>query len=350
MSHSTDLEALKAKVDIISLAESYGFEFKEPRGVKYRAKSNLIRDEKTSSLDFYTDTQKFYDWGTGDGGDIIDLIAKLENLDTTQAIIRLKELAGEDTYSVTKREAKTVPNKPKKVNFSLLHNQSLNELQAIKNKIPFIELQEEEKDGQITKHELVINENYAKLFEGLSFTVDVKAKLDYIFSILLGWSDFWKSPTLILRDLDGRVVDIVAYRPHDQETGQEISGMKYHYRNFSNRGDRFIYPYQKEVEHIAEREDYIIIGEGLKNGLNALLYGVPFMSIESTGNVLKLSDKFKKTIESYIAKGWGVATAFDGDSTGEKAYHNFLLLTGLEVDNILSFTSNQDFVEYLKAD
>jgi len=350
MSHKTDLDALKNKLDIIALAESYGFEFKQPSGVRYRATKNLIRDEKTSSLDFFSDTQKFYDRGTAEGGDVIDLIGKMENLNPTQAIIRAKELAGEDTYTVQKREAKPVKKKVKKIDFGQLQKQATQELNAVKSLSPFIELVEEDKNGKITKQELVINKNYGKLFEGLSFTVDFKPKLEYVFKNLLGWSEFWKSPTLILKDLDGRVVDIVAYRPHDKETGQEISGMKYYYKNFNGRGERFIYPYQKEVERIAEREEYIIIGEGLKNALNALIYGVPFITIESTGNALKLSDRLKDTIVSYTAKGWGVATAFDGDQAGLKAYENFLTLLGFEVDNILDFTSNKDFVEYLKAD
>jgi len=350
MSNKTDLEALKSKLDIITLAESYGFEFKQPSGNRYRAVKNLLRDEKTSSLDFFSDTQKFYDRGTADGGDVIDLIGKMEHLDATQSIIRAKELAGEDTYSVEKREAKPVKKKVKKIDFNQLQKQALQELQAVKSPTPFIELIKEDKGGKIISEELNINKRYGKLFEGLSFAVGLKPKFEYIFNHLLGWSDFWQSPTLILKDLDGRVVDIVAYRPHDKKTGQEISGMKYYYKNFNGRGERFIYPYQKEVERIAEREEYIIIGEGLKNALNALIYGVPFITIESTGNVLKLSDSLKETILSYIAKGWGVATAFDGDNAGEKAYRNFLSLLGFEVDNILDFTSNKDFVEYLKAD
>jgi hypothetical protein len=350
MKHKTDLEALKAKLDIIALAESYGFEFKQPSGARYRAVKNLLRDEKTSSLDFFSDTQKFYDRGTAEGGDVIDLIAKMENLNPTQAIIRAKELAGEDTYSVTKRETKPIKKKVKKIDFNQLKKQATQELNAVKKLNPCLEFVEEDKDGNIVRHELVINKNYAKLFEGLSFTVGLKQKFDYIFTHLLGWSDFWQSPTLILKDLDGRVVDIVAYRPHDKNTGQEISGMKYYYKNFHGRGDRFIYPYQKEVERIAKREGYIIIGEGLKNALNALIYGVPFVTIESTGNVLKLSDRLKNTILSYTAKGWGVATAFDGDEAGQKAYESFLSLLSFEVDNILDFTSKKDFVEYLKAD
>jgi len=350
MSNTQDLQAIKDKLDIFSLAESYGFSFNAPHGIRYRAKVNLIREEKTSSIDFFSDTQKFWDRGSCEGGDVIDLIAAMEKLDPTQAIIRAKELAGMETYNVVKKEAKPLKKVVKKVSFHKLDYQAKTELLNIKKLKNLMMILEIEENGKITSTELILNQNLVKLFEGLSFTVDFKPKLEHIFNYFLGWSDFWQSPSLILKDLDGRVVDIVAYRPHDKETGKEIKGMKYYYANFKGRGDRFIYPWQKEAEHIAEREGYIIIGEGLKNGLNALLYSVPFLSLESTENVLKLSDTLKQTIQSYVNKGWGVATAFDGDASGEKAYHHFLSLLGFEVENILRFDSNKDFSEYLRAD
>ena len=63
MSENLTLAEIKAKIDIIQLANNYGFELIKHNN-RYRAKQNLLREEKTSSLDFFEDTQKFYDRGT----------------------------------------------------------------------------------------------------------------------------------------------------------------------------------------------------------------------------------------------------------------------------------------------
>ena len=345
-----DLQPIKDKLDIIYLAERYGFEFKGT-GNRLRAVVNLFRDEKTSSLDFFKDTQKFFDRGTGEGGDVIDMIKILDRLTPTQAIIKAKELAGADNdYQVNKVQREPLKKKVTKVDFKLLSAQSCNELKLVKNPIPFTLIDFIEND-KVVKQEILLNDRFKKLFEGKIFPIEYKEKFTYIFENLLGWSDYWLAPSLILRNMDNIVADIVAYRPRDKETGEEIgSSMKYYYRNFKGRGFRFIYPYQIEVEKIAKREKYIIIGEGLKNALNGLLYGVPFLTLESTGNTLNLSKELLATIERYISLEYGVMTAFDGDESGRKAYETFLSLSGLEVDNILDFNSNIDFVEHLKAD
>ena len=344
------IQDIKAKLDIISIAENYGFKF-SGTGNRLRAEINRFRDEKTSSLDFFKDTQKFFDRGDDSiRGDVIDVIRLEEGITENEAIRKAKEMAGESNYTYTRREVAPKANKEKKqINFTQMKNQAISELTAVKKLNPCYVL-EIEQNGKTVQSNVTLNKEFDRLFEGVSFSTDLEKKFIYTFNHLVGWSDFWKSPSLILKDCNGKVVDIVAYRPKDK-AGKEIRGMKYYYKNFLDRGDSFIYPYQKEVELIAERERYIIIGEGLKNALNALIYGVPFLTIESTGNTSHISDNMKETIAKYIKKGWGIATAFDGDKSGEKAYHDFLSLLGLglEVENILSFSSNQDFVDYLRA-
>lgn len=346
-----ELQEIKAKLDIIEIARSYGFEFKGS-GNRLRAITNLLREERTSSLDFFQDTQKYYDRGTASGGDVIDLIMHMENLSQAEAIKKAKELAGMQTYNLHKKTPPAPQKKPvkKEVNFNQLAKQAINEKTTLKKMNVLTPVQYVNDKDEVVKEEIILSKEFQKLFEAQSFEKKYEKRLRYIFDNLLGWSDFWKAPSIILTDRDNKVVDIVTYRPKDKETGQEIDGMKYYYKNFNGRGNRFVFPFELLVNRLALKEKYIVIGEGLKNALNALVYGVPFISIESTGNSVKLSNELLNLINAYLDKGFGVVTAFDGDEAGEKAYNNFIQSTGLTAENIWDFKSGVDFVEWLKAD
>jgi len=56
-----------------------------------------FRAEKTPSFKINPQLNTWFDFGLGEGGTILDLIMKLENKDTKQAVKRLKELAGDTT-------------------------------------------------------------------------------------------------------------------------------------------------------------------------------------------------------------------------------------------------------------
>ena len=58
-----------------------------------------FRAEKTPSFKINPKLNTWYDFGAGFGGTILDLIMKLENKDTKEAVKRLKELAGDTTTS-----------------------------------------------------------------------------------------------------------------------------------------------------------------------------------------------------------------------------------------------------------
>jgi 5S rRNA maturation endonuclease (ribonuclease M5) len=83
------LKDLKSNLDILDIASKY-CELKKVSSTSYKAKENPLRDEKTSSLFFYTDTQKFYDFGTDERGDVFDFVAKCENISLSDAIQRFK--------------------------------------------------------------------------------------------------------------------------------------------------------------------------------------------------------------------------------------------------------------------
>ena len=62
-----------------------------------------FHSEKTASCTIYTDTQSFYCFGCGAGGDVITFIMKIENLDYLEAVKMLAERSGiplpEDSFS-----------------------------------------------------------------------------------------------------------------------------------------------------------------------------------------------------------------------------------------------------------
>jgi len=358
MSNNTSLDEIKSKIDIISLAESYGFEFEKPRGIRYRARANLLRDEKTSSIDFFADSQKYYDRGAGTGGDCIDLIQHMENISQAEAINKAKSMAGADVYEVTKRTPvqTQVKKEVKEFDFNKLAYIAKKELSASDKFAPrVVETATQDKQGTTlqTKQEIYIHSEYIKLFESSKFDIEYKAKLDYLFRNILGYSEFWKSPTIILRDSKNKIVDMVAYRPKSKDTGEEIPNMKYYCKNQNNRGDDFIYPFEILVKAIVSKmpkeKKYIVVGEGLKNGLNALIYSIPFISVESTGNSKRIDKKLIESIDSFIKDGCGLITAFDGDKAGKEAYEAFISFTGYDTENLFDFDSGIDFVEYMQG-
>jgi DNA primase len=92
MSKVITLQDLKASLDIIETASLY-CELKKVNDTTYKAVINPLREEKTSSLHFYTNTQKFFDFGSNESGDIFDFIARVENISLSDAINRFKDEA-----------------------------------------------------------------------------------------------------------------------------------------------------------------------------------------------------------------------------------------------------------------
>lgn len=93
------LQELRSRVDIESLISPY---------VNLRRRGRLytglcpFHNEKTPSFTVYPDSQSFYCFGCGAGGEIITFIRRIENLDFVEAVKVLAERAGlpmpEDGY------------------------------------------------------------------------------------------------------------------------------------------------------------------------------------------------------------------------------------------------------------
>ena len=84
------IQSLKDKLDLLEVVQKY-CEVKRINNNDYLAVNNPLRDEKTSSLHFYINTQKYYDYGSNESGDALDFISRVENISLSEVIERYKE-------------------------------------------------------------------------------------------------------------------------------------------------------------------------------------------------------------------------------------------------------------------
>jgi len=83
-----DLEKIKQSISIVDLASQYGCN-PYGNGNTVHTKYNCLRSEKTSSLKLYKDTNSWADFGSGDGGSIIDFVMKAENIEFKEAVTKI---------------------------------------------------------------------------------------------------------------------------------------------------------------------------------------------------------------------------------------------------------------------
>lgn len=335
------ISELKQQIDI---ADVVGV-FTEliPRGNKLQARENPIREEKTSSFFVYRDTQKWFDFGSGEGGDVIDFIENIMNLDKAGAISFLQEKYhhGHDEFRPLPQ---VKPRPTKKDNNSLLAQLEIRAQKYLSGppRWGYFELEIEEVEGQIRIEEVIrVAPVFGKLFEGSIIPTDRKFA-SYLFGKVVGYDKYYDCPVIILRDESEIVVDIVRYRP--KMNGEEMS-MKYLYlRNGEKPDSSYLFPLQAQMQKIMRHEKYCFVGEGLKNAINASLMGIPFISIEGAGtirpgliNFLK-SDRMKNII---------MIGAFDGDEAGERAYKR--MNDQIPMVNKFAFDSGEDFTDFLRG-
>lgn len=342
MNNEITVEQLKKLLDILTVAELYGEVVKNGANYKYKDNTSIvINPAKQIFSDFN---------GSITGGSVLDLVMYMEKIDLAQGINRLKTLSGNDDYIIdpSKQLQRKEEEKAKKViDFQKLGYFGTKEINDVKYRRPAECLDK----NSILTHYMVITE-FAKLFETTELPKEYGKKIDYLFSNILGWSNFWNCPSIILRDDNNRIVDIISYRPTKPANYKDWENPKYIYKNSHNRGDHFLYPFRKEVEHILDDQSiddrYLIIGEGIKNGLNALLYSVPYIPLESTSN--KINQALIDYIKNYHTRGFSIITMFDGDKAGAKAHENFISQLGLPIENFFDFDSGLDFVNYLQSE
>lgn len=338
---------LKSQIDIVEVIRNYT-ELKGT-GSKQHAKENPIREERTSSFFVYQDTQKYFDFGTGESGDIVDFIQQVEKLSMSEAVSFLKEkylslLEDKSIYRTLDR----IPSKSlKKDNSKLMwiletkSKRFLNELRVDhnnrkRNRYRYFKI-EMGQDKEIA----ALDEPFIKLFEHSYLEVD-EGRLEYIFQKFVGYDAYYDCPVIILYDQDGHVVNIVKYRP--KKNGEVF--MKYLYSKNKDMPDsNYLYPFQFEMERLIFKHGFSYVGEGLKNALIALVFGLPYISIESASRV---DSRILEYLQSERMKDKFFLGVFDGDLAGKGAYEK--ITKTIPMENEFDFSSGLDFADYMKRE
>jgi len=333
-----ELEQLKASTDIVTVAEKYGELVKVGASFKYKDDSSIVINPSKQIFNNFSDSAK------NSSGTVLDLIIYMEKCDLAAGIKILKELNGIDDYVVSEEKRvqyKEEASKKKAIDFRKLGLFAKNDLSAGISKKPYIL----DIDGS---QSLAINDAYHKLFERTTFPMENKIKLDYLHSKILGYDEYYQCASIIIRDCTGKIVDKCAYRPNKPASYDNWNEPKYIYKNSHARGNEFLYPFQTEVEKILAREDYFVIGEGIKNAVNALIYAVPYITIESTSN--KANDKLIEYIKNLLHNQYKVVAMFDGDKAGSNGFQTLKKELDIDIDNFFNFSTDQDFTSFIAGE
>ena len=104
---TVDLPALKRRHPLGDVVEGYGVQLLG-RG-RVRQGVCPFHEENEGSFTVYGDSERWYCFGCGEGGDVLDFIGRIENLDLPQAIRRLNGGAGSDTSAAVVRPGPVTP-------------------------------------------------------------------------------------------------------------------------------------------------------------------------------------------------------------------------------------------------
>ncbi len=347
----SSIETIKNHVPLIDVVENYT-ELKGG-GNRLRAVENPLREG--GDLDVYQDTQKYYDQGTGEGGDVIDFIQIVEDLSRADAISFLSEkyLHGVDIDSKP-RPLPRMRNKPVKKNNDYLlakvetdANRYLSAKPTSGMKWGYFKLDIEEFEGETrTEHVIRVHPIFEKLFEDYIVPTDRKfAK--YLFEKVVGYCEYFNCPAIVIRDESETVVNIIQYRPERNGKPLMQSGKPLKYLNLRSEDtpdSNYLFPLQAQMMNIMQHEKYCYVGEGLKNAINASLMGIPFVSIEGAASIKPGLINFLK---SDRMKNVAMIGAFDGDQAGERAYKK--MNDQVPMANQFAFDSGTDFTDYLRG-
>lgn len=83
------IEEIKKRINIVDLAFEFGLQ-----PTKQNFIFSIYKDEKNRSMKLYPETNSFYCFATGRGGDVIDFFKDYHRIETKEAVARLKEKAG----------------------------------------------------------------------------------------------------------------------------------------------------------------------------------------------------------------------------------------------------------------
>lgn len=343
---AADIKERLTPAAVRQILESLGYEF--TRSGQFR-----IRDERTPSCAINPKSGRIKDFGSGWSGDLFDLLQEYHGMAFKEAVDYVAGemgLSGGETAKPTpikrekpkenpkdnealaerlKQRAETYLNTP-------LYRMHGNYRISVPRFVP-VEVVERGRSYEI----VTVDKSFEKLFEGQT----VEASPDfmaYLFNRLIGWDEYFQCPVIIVRDIKGRAVNIVRYRPKPKREGDTLP--KYLQTKAEDRPDYpYLFPFETEMRRLLEKERVCYVGEGLKNALNALTLGVPFISTESASTIKPDMAAYLNTLDGVEFVG-----AFDGDEAGRKAYERMKELIHLK-GNIIPFDSGLDFTDWIRV-
>ncbi len=344
------IQEIKERVPLGMVLDDYSVELLG-RGNRLRAKVNPIREG--GDFDFFQDSQRFYDQGTSERGDVIDFIQITENLDKDAARSFLTEKYIGSTNPQSSYRPPPRPREPIKKNNDLLLSQLKSKAAGYLSDSRVHNGRSRERyryfilEVDDIRKVAALDEPFIKLFEHSYLEVN-KEKIRYIFDKFVGYDSYYNCPAIILYDLHGNVVNIIKYRPERNGTVlmQGSKPLKYLYTKSEEKPDSsYLYPFQFEMERMILKHGFAYVGEGLKNALNALVFGLPYISIESVSGA---NNKLLEYLQSPRMKDIFFIGAFDGDAAGEIAYKKISAVVPME--NEFDFDSGMDFADKMKED
>lgn len=246
MSALISLTDLKNNIDFLEIVSQY-CELKKMNGNVYRAVNNPLRDEKTSSFDIYINTQKYYDHGTGESGDVLDFVSKCENISLSAAIQRFKDATHVATPRPIREQAQPVQ----------VIEISSEQLQEEFNKFESIDITN-------TKH-------YTELLNVVPEYLLKQANKEDL-SLFMSCTRFDKmNDTLVAGWYDNSLLDfeMITYKRRRLNGGKWINRKNTH-------------PNQTVFNRIFDDEKPVYIVEGARDAITAILLGLNFIAIPTT--------------------------------------------------------------------
>jgi len=253
-----DIKELKARLDIIDIASKY-CDLKRNSRNTYKAVTNPLRDERTSSLCFYGNTQKYYDYGTSEGGDVIDFIAKAENLSLSEVMAKYNN----DHLTPT---IKSIRKKPQRQTVSISNRQLAQEFDRFES---------------LNIHN---NKHYTELLNVIPYWLFETADKDDI-DLFMSLSRYDKrNNTIVAAWCKNSLLDfeIITYKRR-----------RYNGNKWMNRKDT--HPNQTSFNRIYDEQAKIYIIEGMHDALTAVLLGLNFIAIPTTS--FKNIDDIKQAVK-----------------------------------------------------
>jgi len=345
--NTPSFQDLKAELDRESVAAILlGLGYEVDGRFKFR-----LRNERTPSASIRSDGF-IRDFGGDFSGDLFDLLTIHHEMDARQARefvadrLGISHPAG-SRLPLLRRIAS--PSKAKKNDAALsreLERRAKKYLSAEIPKVPGRSRAVRKKwelitveDGGQPSSVVRVDPHFGKLFEG-TIIAAFPTFVDYIFQRVVGWDSWFRCPVVVVRDAEGRVVNLVRYRP--KRDGYDDLP-KYLQVKAEERPDyRYLFPFETEMKRLINRGGKCYVGEGLKNALNALTVGVPFVSTESASTVRPELLEFLRSLEGVTLVG-----AFDGDEAGRRAYERITAKVPIG-ENLFDFGSGRDFSEWLR--